>query len=80
MNEVKDDSYMLTSRATDEQLLTTKEAAQMIGLKPGTLERYRSNGISNQPPYIRVGQQNIRYRRADLAAWLTTNRTGGNDE
>jgi predicted DNA-binding transcriptional regulator AlpA len=48
---------------------TQRATADYLHTSPRTLEdwRYRRTG----PPYMRVGGQ-IRYRRADVDAWLAT--------
>lgn len=49
-------------------LLTPKQAAQALGLSVKTLAVWRSTG-RHALPFIRCGAR-IRYRRADLTAWL----------
>lgn len=51
-----------------ERLLSTPEAAQLLGVAPDTLKvwRWRRTG----PPSVRVGRL-VRYRSADLDSWLT---------
>ncbi len=49
-------------------LLDEKEAAQFLDNSPGTLSVWRSTGRYNLP-FIKIGR-NVRYRRADLVAWL----------
>jgi predicted DNA-binding transcriptional regulator AlpA len=49
-------------------LLDEKEAAQFLDNSPGTLSVWRSTGRYNLP-FIKIGR-NVRYRRADLIAWL----------
>ena len=44
-----------------------KEAASYIRLSKPTLERLRLTG--DGPPYAKLGKA-VRYRRADLDAWL----------
>jgi len=49
-------------------LLTTQQAAEFLGVSPGSLEVWRCTkryGI----PYLKVGSR-VRYRRADLERWL----------
>lgn len=48
--------------------LTTPEAAVVIGYSPRTLEDMRQRG--DGPPYIRLSAGRVRYRRADVDAWL----------
>ena len=49
-------------------LLDEKEAAQFLDNSPGTLSVWRCTGRYNLP-FIKIGR-NVRYRRADLVAWL----------
>ena len=54
--------------AAGADLLDEKEAAQFLDNSPGTLSVWRSTGRYNLP-FIKIGR-NVRYRRADLIAWL----------
>lgn len=49
-------------------LLTTTEAARYIGMSKAFLERDRWAGA--RIPFVRVGSRAVRYRRADLEAYL----------
>ena len=49
-------------------LLTTREAAELMKLSPRTLEMHRSKG--GGPAYLKAGGL-VRYRLADLEAWLS---------
>lgn len=49
-------------------LLKTREAAELLGVHPSTLEHWRSTGRG--PRYIQMTQRSVRYDRADLFAWL----------
>ena len=49
-------------------LLTTAEAAEILGVKPETLTVWRCVKRYDLP-YVRVGRS-IRYRQSDLEAWL----------
>lgn len=51
-----------------DQLLDEKAAATYLDLKPGTLSVWRSTG-RYAIPFVKIGR-NVRYRRADLDAWL----------
>ena len=50
-------------------LLTTDEAADLLELTAGTMKNYRVDNTG--PPYVKIGGK-VRYRRADLEAWITT--------
>ncbi|MCC5858606.1 MAG: helix-turn-helix domain-containing protein [Ectothiorhodospiraceae bacterium] len=49
-------------------LLTTAEAARYIGMSKAFLERDRWAGA--RIPFVRVGSRAVRYRQADLEAYL----------
>jgi excisionase family DNA binding protein len=54
---------------TDEQLLTTEQAADELRMSPLTLTCWRSLGSQPGLRFVRVGRS-VRYRRADIRAWL----------
>lgn len=51
--------------------------AQRIGWTDSHLRRVRSRGLG--PPYLKLGPRTIRYRVADIEAWIDAHRveTGG---
>lgn len=49
-------------------LLTTEQAAQILGIKPNTLENWRCTKRVSLP-YVKVGRS-IRYRQADLQKFI----------
>jgi predicted DNA-binding transcriptional regulator AlpA len=49
-------------------LLTTKEAAAVLKLRPQTLRSFRSKGGS--PVFVRLSQNRIAYAEEDLRAWI----------
>lgn len=54
-------------------LLTTEEAANMLGVSIKTLERWRRRTMKRQgPPITRVGLQ-IRYALSGVQEWLKDN-------
>ncbi|AKS22939.1 MAG: Hypothetical protein C75L2_00790009 [Leptospirillum sp. Group II 'C75'] len=55
----------------DNKLLSNSEAAEFLGMSPDTLPRWRWAGIG--PAYLKVGRS-IKYRRADLEAFLNESR------
>ena len=50
-------------------LLSEREAATALTLAPTTLRNWRSLGIGI--PYVKIGKRAVRYRRADVDAFLT---------
>lgn len=61
-----------------ERLLNPREAAQLLGVKPSTLERWRSASRSNGPPrgpaFVKLGGKRIRYRPEDIVAYIEERR------
>lgn len=52
-------------------LITTEQAATILGLKRNTLEIWRHQGKG--PPFLKVGnglKAHVRYHRATLSEWL----------
>ena len=54
--------------AAGADLLDEQAAAALLTVAPGTLGVWRSTGRYNLP-FLKVGRA-VRYRRADLLAWL----------
>ncbi|MBP5998149.1 MAG: helix-turn-helix domain-containing protein [Azonexus sp.] len=54
------------------ELITNAEAAALIGIRPNTLEGYRTRGIS--PPFVKLNPESsrspIRYDRQVVLDWL----------
>lgn len=59
----------------DESVVTAREAAAVLRVKPETLAYYRCEG--GGPPFTRVGPKQIRYRMGDLREYLATPRRMG---
>lgn len=59
------------------EILTTIEAAAYVRLGKPTLERFRISG--DGPKYCKLGGA-VRYRKADLDAWLESRLTGSTSE
>ena len=53
-------------------LLDEKQAAEFLGVAPGTLSVWRSTGRYSLP-YVKVGHL-VRYRPPDLEAWTESRR------
>ena len=56
------------------RLLTSKEAARLLGVSTAYLERDRWAGARNGQgaaiPYVQVGARAVRYRLSDLQAYI----------
>jgi excisionase family DNA binding protein len=51
-----------------KELVDDTDAANILGVSPGTLSVWRSTGRYGLP-FVKVGR-NVRYRVSDLNAWL----------
>ena len=58
----------------NENILTTKEAAEFLGLKEKTLRLWRAE--NKGPSYIKINRT-IRYRRDDLDEFVAKRMVGG---
>ena len=58
------------------QLLSTKEAARLLGLSPKTLEAQRCRGQRDKSlpvvPWVKLSSRCIKYRREDLVSYLAS--------
>lgn len=57
---------------TDDLLLTEQDAADYLGMSPGTLREWRSLGKG--PPYLKLPTGTVRYRQEDLVEWVSQQR------
>jgi predicted DNA-binding transcriptional regulator AlpA len=58
---------------THAAMLTTEQVAELLHVKAGTLEKARSTGMGDFPPFVRFSR-NVRYLRADIDAWIAAHR------
>jgi predicted DNA-binding transcriptional regulator AlpA len=65
------------SGAQLRRMIKEDEAAQILGIKVGTLRRWRSARMG--PPYVKMGFA-VRYDTADLQAYMDANRTANAKE
>jgi predicted DNA-binding transcriptional regulator AlpA len=62
-----------------DRMLTTKEAACLLGLGTSMLERLRWMGEG--PPWIRpTGRRVVRYRQGDIRSWIDSHRVNPTGE
>lgn len=71
---------VVISQPAPSTLFTTKEVAALLGLEVNTLDKWRTKK-SNGPAWIYVGKgkRAVRYRRADVEAYMQANTTRPND-
>jgi hypothetical protein len=62
------------SALTEEQFLTRKQAAEMLGLAASTLAVWQSRGSESAVPMRRHGRRAM-YAVSDLLAWSKRRRT-----
>jgi hypothetical protein len=59
-------------------MLTVRQTAELLNVKPGTLHAWRYlASIGKQPerlPYTRIGSRTIRYRLSDVEALIAAGR------
>ncbi|MEO9970093.1 MAG: helix-turn-helix domain-containing protein [Hyphomonadaceae bacterium] len=60
-------------------MLTTDETAALLCIQPNTLAKWRSGKGGLGPKFVSVGRA-IRYRRADIRAYLEENTVSNNAE
>lgn len=54
----------------DDALVNVTEAAAVVGLKPKSLNWYRTVAPERGPSFRRIGPRSIRYRMGDLRAYI----------
>lgn len=72
---------MSAAGARMDALLTEAEAAALLRVKPETLRswRTRKRAANKAPPHVRINKRTVRYRRADVEAWVLQRRTKNKD-
>lgn len=63
------------SPAIPKNLLDTAAVAEILGITPGTLRKWRCKGIG--PAYVRLSHSKVRYRVVDLDKWIKSCLIGG---
>lgn len=62
---------MTNSFSTSNELLTTAQAAELLGIKKNTLEYWRLQGKS--PVFLKIGK-NVRYEKSEIVTFLESSR------
>ena len=60
-----------------QKLLSSVEAADYLGIQPGTLAKWRCYHSDNMPPYVKCGRS-IKYRLEDLEEFVNQNLVSSN--
>lgn len=58
----------LNGRSHTDSLVGEKEAAEILGVTPGTLQVWRSTG-RYAIPFVKVGRL-VKYRTSNLQSWI----------
>jgi excisionase family DNA binding protein len=66
---------MQVTQTLRDEVLNYRKAAQLIGCTPGTLAVWVCTKRHGEIPHLKIGKI-VRFRRADLAAWLETFKRG----
>ncbi|ASP22062.1 excise: DNA binding domain, excisionase family [Antarctobacter heliothermus] len=71
----------LKLKKTTRHLLTSAEAAEIMGVSKRFLDldrhESRANGTPPKIPYTRLGHRSVRYRYEDVKAYIDANVVGG---
>lgn len=63
----KTEGYTSSDREYLDALLSEKQAADFLGFKVKTLQKWRITGEG--PLFVKHSRRSVRYRRRDLIAW-----------
>jgi hypothetical protein len=66
------DTGSATAGPLEDEYLTEKELARLLGVSPRTLQGWRLRG--NGPPFCVFSERCIRYLRSDAAEWARSRR------
>ena len=61
-----------------DQLLTEKEAAELICYTPRALQNWRVRG--GGPKYVKVSARSIRYQLRDVLSWIEDRKRGNTSQ
>ena len=78
MNEDKEMNKELDQKVKairESKLLTTKEAAAKLGMRPATLNTWRCTG-ANSLPFIKVGKRKVLYLERDIDEFIASGMQG----
>jgi predicted DNA-binding transcriptional regulator AlpA len=60
--------------AAGSELMTTEEVAQLLGVDPSSVRRWRTATPRHGPAFIRLSERIVKYRREDVERWLASRR------
>ena len=56
------------------EFLTAEELARLLGVDPSSVRRWRTASPTQGPPYVRLSDRVVKYRREDVERWLASRR------
>lgn len=59
---------------TDERWYTTEQLAELLGVDPSSVRRWRTARRPQGPPFVRVSARHTIYAVSDVEEWLRTQR------
>ena len=71
-NQATTTSTDATEPPASMKLLTARQAGELLGVSPETLERWRGAGAG--PPFIKLSGKYVRYQQQDLDAFIQASR------
>ena len=63
-----------------EELYSTKQLAEILGLQPKTISNARSSGVGITIPFLKLGGGIVRYKRSEVESYLDANSYNHNGE
>lgn len=71
-----DEKRIGKASCTDRSVITSAEAANLLGISPRTLSNWRVRGRG--PAYVRVGKKRspVLYRICDIEEWINSHLVG----
>ena len=58
---------------SSDQMISSREAARIMGIAPGTLEVWRSRRKGDQPEFFKI-RRSVRYSAAAVREWVASHR------
>ena len=60
--------------ADGDEFMTTDELARLLRVDPSSVRRWRTATPMQGPPYVRLSERVVKYRREDVERWLAGRR------
>lgn len=73
--EMNKDLDQKVKAVRESKLLTTKEAAAKLGVRPATLNTWRCTG-THSLPFIKIGKRKVMYLERDLDEFIVSGMQG----